>query len=459
MRRRSCRAVSTLILLLEATGCATIGETVVRTEDRTLKSAERQEPKRTFFVTASPVTGSLVTIDAVDACQRRKAFEKDAVKYVDSVNESVAADVTWGVLGGVLAGGGTWAVIDAAHVGTNEPDVRVFNAIGKTPALAMGIGAIVAGAGLLTIPLVDGIRASRSREEHRPYTEAGPVLTPSEVCGSTGAPQAAIEVGAHGALPDLDVSFEGEPQAWQWRGVVKHPSRAFKVDLLELVAEDVMRRNPRPKAVSLGMGERLLGSYETAPYFAALDERAWQHLVPSRQRCTTPDSLDDCDDLVRYAKTYPASRFAGAALALVGGAEPAFMAIRDDEAYARADAAGCRTPKTEEACDALKTYLSDWPSGRHVIEGRAALATGQPPIAKMIAAREAEERAAEAKRRAEEAAEAARQRAEEAREAARREACIRECMNSIVQCDHNPWAQCHPSRSDCELYGLMACAP
>ncbi|MBM4376972.1 MAG: hypothetical protein FJ095_17970 [Deltaproteobacteria bacterium] len=387
-----------------------------------MKTSDRQDRKKTFLVTATRGEDHVVRVVAVDACERRPVYDKDEVKHVETVNESIGSDVTWGILGGLTAAGGTVLVVDSASVANNDPSQRAFNAVGPTAALGIGIGTLAVGVGLLTIPLVDGIRASRTRDDHRPYKEDGDITAAAEECGVKGSPAGSVEVGSDDVLPKLDLSFDGDSEPWKWRDVGGDGTKAFSLDLAHALPDAVLRAGKRPQRVKLGMGGTEVASYEAAALFALADDRAWAKLSESRKRCEAPDSLDDCDDVARYSTSYPASKHASAAQELKKRAEPTFTSIRDDDAYARTQAASCKTPETEDACDALKAYLAEWPKGRHVVEGKAALAVGGAAVAKMIAKREAEERAAAARQAAEEAREAARQRAEEAREAAERRA-------------------------------------
>ncbi len=423
MLSNGVRSAVVLVTLAANIGCATIGETVVKTDHVVLKSSDRQDRKKTFLVTAQRGDDHVVRVAAVDACERRTVYDKDEVKHVEPVNESIGSDVTWGILGGLTAAGGTVLLVDSANVADNDPNQGAFNAVGPTAALGIGIGTLAIGVGLLIIPLVDGIRASRTRDDHRQYKEDGAITASSEPCGAKGLPAGAVEVGAADVLPKLDLSFEGDSEAWRLREVAGDGKKTFRVDLVQALPDAVLRAKARPARVKLGMGGVEVAAYETAALFAEADDRAWAKLAESRKRCETPDSLDDCDDVARYSKSYPASKHASAAHELTKRAEPTFTNLRDDEAYARTQAASCKTPESEDACDALKAYLAEWPKGRHVTEGKAALAVGQPLVARMVAKREAEERAEAARQAAEEAREAAERRAAEVRaEAERRRA-------------------------------------
>jgi len=424
--------------LVAATGCATLGETVVKTDQVLLKTGDRQDRKKTFLVTAKRGDDQVVRVVAVDACERRTVYDKDEVKHVEKLNESIGGDVTWGILGGLAAGGGAVLVVDSANVADNDPTQRAFNAVGPTAALGLGIGTIALGAGLLTIPLVDGIRASRSRDDHRPYKEDGAVTVAAETCGANGAPEGSVEVGAEDVLPKLDLSFEGETEAWRWRGVAGDGTKKFSVELVQVLPDAVLRASKRAGRVKLGMGGIEVANYETAALFAVADDRAWAKLAESRKRCQAPDSLDDCNDVEHYGRDYPSSKHAPVARTLVAGAQPTLTSLREDQAYAYSEADDCKAATTETACDALSSYLNDWPNGRHAKEALGVLAVGKPRVTRLIAKREAEERAeaarqraeearAEAQRRMEEAQEAARQRAEEARERAAEAASYGRC--------------------------------
>jgi hypothetical protein len=426
----STNSAALAAVVLIASGCATVTDRVVNTDVLTLQTTERQDPTGSFLVVAEHGDGPMVSIEAFKACERQKVFSKDEVKYHEAENDGVAADVTWGILGGLLAGGGAALVADSSSVGESDPNGRVFNAVGPTAALGMGIGAAVAGAGLLAIPLVDGIRASGSYEEHREFSEDGPIVEASEVCGGKGAPKGSVVVGAGGTLPKLDLSFDGDSTAWAWKGVagLEEGKTKLALDLVSVVPDEVLRRSQRPTSVKLGMGDVVVATAKTAPVFSLLDDRGWEALADARKRCGSPDSLDDCDDVGSYWRSYPASQHSGTARALTTAAEPAFINMRDDAAFRAAASDACKAAESESACDGLQGYLTEWPKGRHAQEATAALAAGKPKIARLVAKREAAERAEAARVAAAERAEEARRKAEEARrkaEEAREEAARR----------------------------------
>jgi hypothetical protein len=201
-------------------------------------------------------------------------------------------------------------------------------------------------------------------------------------------------VGAEGQLPVIDLAFEGDAQPWERKQVAAPTLGTTSLDLEEFVTDSVLRRARRPAKLSLGMGGMVVASVDTSPVFDALDDRAWEALGAGRATCAKPDSLDDCDQLEAYQKSYPASRHAGAARALIDGAAPAFVVMRDDLAYSKADPKGCEKGQTEDACDSLRGYLGAWPAGRHATEAKAALKVGEPKVAKLVARREAAEKAA-----------------------------------------------------------------
>jgi hypothetical protein len=426
----STNSAALAAVVLIASGCATVTDRVVKTEFVTLQTTERQDPTGTFLVVAKRGDGPTVSIETFKACERQKVLAKDEVKYHEAENDSVAADVTWGILGGLVAGGGAVLMVDSASVGEADPNGRVFNAVGPTAALGMGIGAAVAGAGLLAIPLVDGIRASGSHEEHREFSEDGPIVEPLEQCDGKGIPKGAVEVGAGGTLPKLDLSFDGDSTAWAWKGIagLEDGQSKLALDLLSVIPDEVLRRSQRPASVKLGMGDVVVATFETAAVFSSLDDRGWEGLAEARKRCAKPDSLDDCDEVGSYWRSYPASKHAGAAQALTTAAEPTFTNLRDDAAFRDAGMDACKVAESESACEGVQGYLTAWPKGRHVQDATSALAVGKPKVARLIAKREAAERAEAARVAAAERMEEARRRAEEARrkaEEAREEAARR----------------------------------
>jgi hypothetical protein len=342
-------------------------------------------------------------------------LDKDEVKFIRKVNQSVEADAAWGLVGGSLLGVGTALTVDSFGVGATDASGRVFNPVGPDVALGLGVGAIALGAGLLTIPIVDAVRGAEGREEHRPYEERGKSLAKLEACGKRRAPKGAVQVPTDSGV---DLSFDGDPQPWAWRDVTPASVGKFEVNLETVVPAAVLKRNVRPASLRLGLGGEVIATIDPAPVFATLDNRAWEALAAARDRCQKPDSLDDCDDIRAYATSHPASVRATDARALLAAAQPTFTALRDDAAYSAANADGCKKAETESACGGVEKYLKAWPTGRHAKDAEAALRTGKPKVDRLVAKREAAEKAEAARQlAAERAAEAARK-AAEARERA-----------------------------------------
>ena len=405
-------------LCLAVFGCATMREDLVKTDINVLKTTERQDAKKSFLVVAMQ-KGNVFELHTADACSRRKVLAKEEIKHFENKNDSVAADVTWGILGALAAGGGTYTIVDSRNVAATSDAAATYNPIGEKTALGLGIGGVVLGAGLLTIPLVDGIRASKARDERRLYSEDGPVVAEGETCAAAPALVAGVAIGADGILPPLDLKF-GDSRPVALAVAVLVPNGLVSVDLAKVVPDLVLQGAARPPRIQLLSGGVLLAELDSAPVFEAMDDTMWASMADtSRSSCERPGSLDACELIKGYAAHYPESKYAIAAKKLVVDAEPTFERLRDDKAFAEASAEDCKKATSENACDGVEGYVSARPSGLHIKEAKAALAAGQPKVRAMIAKREAAERAEAAQAAREAAQEAARQRAEEAREAAR----------------------------------------
>ena len=405
-------------LCLAVFGCATMREDLVKTDINVLKTTERQDAKKSFLVVAMQ-KGNVFELHTADACSRRKVLAKEEIKHFENKNGSIAADVTWGILGALAAGGGTYTIVDSRNVAATSDAAATYNPIGEKTALGLGIGGVVLGAGLLTIPLVDGIRASKARDEHRLYSEDGPVVAEGETCAAAPALVAGVAIGADGILPPLDLKF-GDSRPVAWAVALLVPNGLVSVDLAKVVPESVLQGAARPPRIQLLSGTILLAELDSAPVFEAMDDAMWASMADtSRSSCERPGSLDACELIKGYAALYPESKYTIAAKKLVVDAEPTFERLRDDKAFAEASAEDCQKAMSEDACDPAEAYVSTRPSGLHVKEAEAALAAGQPKVRAMIAKREAAERAEAAQAAREAAQEAARQRAAEAQEAAR----------------------------------------
>jgi hypothetical protein len=281
-------AVVISLVIAQGTGCASLGERQVRSETVILATSERQETKSSAFARVTRVDNVNLVVQAERACSRRTVFRNDDVETWELVNESVYVDVLLGLLGGAVAGAGaTLLATPSARLSRND----------LTAVRGLGIGSVVAGSAMLTIPIVDGIRASglpeRTNDEgetHRVYSSDGPVVVAAEVCGAKGVTPDWVEVGSLGELPDVHMLFDGEFEYHKWKVASLQVGNSSTVDLSTLVPDEVLRLRQRPSQVRIRLEDTVVLAFAAADILEAADDRAWSALAEARKLCAAPVS-------------------------------------------------------------------------------------------------------------------------------------------------------------------------
>lgn len=313
-------------LCLSVFGCATMREDLVKTDVNVLKTTERQDAKKSFLVVATQ-KGNVFELHTADACSRRKVLAKEEIKHFENKNGSVAADVTWGILGGLSAGAGVFTLVDAQNVGASSTDTRVFNPVGQPAALGLGIGAVVLGAGLLTIPLVDGIRASKARDERRLYSEDGPVVAAHVPPSATPATNAGAAMWA--SMADTSRSSCEHPGSLEACELIKGYTAHYPESKYAIAAKKLV--------------------VDAEPTFERLrDDRAFA--AASAEDCKKATSEDACDAVEAYMSARPSGLHVEEAKAALKVGQPKVRAmIAKREAAERAEAARVAREAAQEA--------------------------------------------------------------------------------------------------------------
>ncbi|MEO7036603.1 MAG: hypothetical protein ABI335_22500 [Polyangiaceae bacterium] len=417
------------------------------------------------------------------------------------VNNSAALDWTFGGLGAGLAASGAVILVDSSKVYPNDASARQYNPLGPTGARLVGASLAAAGAALATIALVDVARSSGEDVKTELVNVPGAFVERGVRC--KGIPLAGAPVLV--TLPQERQPFEA--------GVTGADGR-LAINLDAVVPADIVFRKDAHADVSVA-GEPA-GKVELTDLFSTRDEAEWARL--NRPSCATSDSSTACLPVSRYLERYSEGAHAQEARALLAGAEPRLAGLRDEEAWGgtRGALATCATGKPEDvelectsgpllafeqngvacetsinrntttsgalneddyrarrawvdccavkggtpngpfrdACGALRSYVTQFPKGRHAADAANAIKTGDAALEKWRAARtkqrvqelaaeDAEEkREAEAKK-AEERKEAAKQKQSENAEAQRQKrACIGTCKMHCSSSDAFRYQTC-----------------
>jgi hypothetical protein len=412
-------------LQLGAASCANIRPVVADTTNREVARRERRLPNdRTLLQTS--VEGTELRFAVKPSCALVAFTSMLEVKRIEYEADGVGNDVLAGILAAAAIGTGVGLLVDAANVGSSATDARVFNESGADAATYGGYAALAGGAALLTIPVVDMIRAARSETEKRPFEVKGDTLTQDVVCEDTGARStppgwSAVPKGAS----DLTITTRGGLERMSFSAKIA-PGRTQNADLAAIVDADKFARGERrPSHLEVALDGVSLVTVPAEPVLASIDRQRKRGLAKAIMACEKPEAVESCDAIKRELSDYPATAYARELRDLLNKSEPALVALRDAKDWARSYVDDCLAPDEENDCEAVEAYLNDWPQGRFAAEAKKALAKGLPKVRQMIAKREAAERAEEARERAEEAREEARERAEERQQEAKevREFC------------------------------------
>ncbi|WP_437605157.1 hypothetical protein WMF20_28755 [Sorangium sp. So ce834] len=150
--------------------------------------------------------------------------------------------------------------------------------------------------------------------------------------------------------------------------------------------------------------------------------------------CRKATSASDCDRLVEWLsdETNDKDPLAAEGKRVLADAEPRLAELRDDDAWRRASSESCLELATERDCDRVRSYISNFPDGRHRDEALVAIKNLDKMSTQRAAEHEAEERRAEmeeSRRQREDAARAreAMERAGAEQERQRKDAVRRQC--------------------------------
>lgn len=209
-----------------------------------------------------------------------------------------------------------------------------------------------------------------------------------------GSAQAA---GADGAVLDsLDIEFTSAQLGPDDFNELVNRINASRAVGVAILARD--RRVAEAHAVLARAAAEARAAEETARLAAeaaaaskrAAELDAWTH--SSSGLCAAPQRGVDCDGVSTFAQQFPGAEHATEARALLAASAVRISELRDDEAWELADAPSCRKPKAEDACAALRNYLSAFEdTARHFADARKALGEGEPLCARLRVAREAKE--------------------------------------------------------------------
>jgi hypothetical protein len=345
----SCGALGLAILSL---GCAEMTYGARTMVDETVLSTRHQvQPSATPRATLTQ-TGTVIRVTATQVCdlvevkEIRRTFEQDVE------NQALIPELALLSVGAVPAGLGVIFLVDSPNVYDNDRNARLYNASGKSGAIAAGVVFLAWGVAMMAVPIVDFVRAAGSKEDEETRTEDGQVLRRDVPCETGVSPASARTVS--GRVPG-DFFSLGRTDA----------SGVFEADLASAVPSRVFLSPSPPTGMEVLVDNALVGK-------VSLEGIREMHLK-ERQRY-------------------------------------------DTALWSNVDVITCRRGSPDaSACNAVRSYLETFPDGEHAEEARRLLDPNARSSSVQVAAAPEDIAKAEADRKkAAAAAEAARKAAIEA---------------------------------------------
>jgi hypothetical protein len=325
----------------------------------------QKAPVRTDGIVGSvDQDGLSVVVTASHSCRIR---EDRVVRRTTTIeHKNATATNSWLTLGAGLAvlGAGVVVLADASRVAPNDTTGRTYNSTGPNGARTWSYGLMAGGGLLVTIPVVDAIRASettvREQEVRIEGEPAGDVI-PCPDAPASAAPVVLVFDQVKAPLGTTD------------------RKGSLAVNLDDVIDREVVIG--KPGKAEILVGDTVLGTVLTKPLVAVREARAWAKLP--RGKCRNPTTPTDCDLVVEFLKTYPASPHAGEGRQLVQEGKTKVEAILERQAWEAISLPTCTNPKLtttaeiETACAPVEAYLGRFPDGPHASEAKKAVSVGQ----------------------------------------------------------------------------------
>lgn len=295
-------------------------------ESKTSEDIDKVEPIATqtgSFTASMKADGPVVTVQVKAHCS---LVEQQTVKitthYERVLDDGVAPFLTaLGLIGSLPLTGGVAMLADAPNVYSSDPHSRTYNSTGQETVIGVGVALTVVGVGMVSIPIVNAIRAAGTKDEDTTTTRQGRTLRGDAECDGTIALQARTVTGksASGQVFTLG-STDAEGR--------------MSTNLKQVLGQPGIFGNVAPP-VSLGVhvDTQYVGEIDTAEIV--------QSLAADKEK-------------------------------------------QDETTWATANVRGCAEGKNEQACVAVRQYLQLFPQGHHAKEAAdliSKITAATPPVA------------------------------------------------------------------------------
>lgn len=404
--KRLSRQVTGSVLVLGLGGCATIGLAPPVHEDKPMSQFREEVPTEdgASFVEVTQ-DGPSITIDARKRCH---VYERQKVRRrstTERFNTEPGKDWALGLGGTALVGLGFGLAADAQNnVYDDAKNSRTFNEVGPTPATILGATTAALGTTLITVAIVDGVRASGADTTTEDIVLEGTLISMNVACEETPIVDQPLVLkvtrnfgpGSFGGPSLEEAAFQlGKTNA----------AGRLQVDLVDALAE-LDPTFVEQRAVLLLAGKEV-GHVDVEPVVAAKEEVAWGAV--NFPRCQEPKNSGACAGLKDFVSKFPNGRHKAEADRILAEVQPRLDDFRDDEMWNESGREACSgapklndTAAVEAACRGVAKYRAILRTGKRVAEADGLLKKAQDRVAalrdrvaKNAAAEEAREAAKE----------------------------------------------------------------
>jgi hypothetical protein len=287
------RALPFILIAAAPLGCATMSRGEATTEDKLLR-IERSVQPGSEVAGEVKQDGHVLLVQTRHRCDLLEVKKIHRTKRYELKNEVFAPQMVLLGIGAVPAGFGIAMLADADNVYPSDRRSRLYNSSGPTAAIGGGIALTIVGAAMMSVPIVDSIRALGTEEEEEDVTEPGPPLQRDVPCrDQQGFPSSRmVALRAAGRQIAVGATYSNTGQA--------------TIDLATSPTAELIELAGRPSLLDVVVGATTLGQVLVDPILrerAAREDQAWQAL--DRSLCRQAPNPVNCQNVSQFLAEFP----------------------------------------------------------------------------------------------------------------------------------------------------------